>query len=105
MMSDAFVNTPSKLASTFVEKESEVPSLIDKQDALTRKSKEVFASAEKFKENEKNLNEDRLKKESKIEIPLTLESRKLGKSSTPMQINADEIINEANLKESPLKQT
>jgi len=84
IISDTLVKTPSKLATTFIDKESEMPSLLDKSDALTRKSREIFASAEKFKENEKHLNEDRLKKESKIEIPLTLDSRKIGKFNTPM---------------------
>ena len=64
-------NSPSKVATnSFIEKESEIPSLMDKKDSLARKSREIFSSAEKFKENEKHLNEDRLKKESKIEIPL-----------------------------------
>lgn len=40
-------------------------------------------SAEKFKLNEKNLKEERLRKESKIELSLTLENRKVPKSTTP----------------------
>jgi hypothetical protein len=45
-------------------------------------------STEKFKQNEKNLKEERLKKENnnKIEISLTIENRKITKSNTPMQI-------------------
>jgi hypothetical protein len=38
---------------------------------------DVYASSEKFKENEKNLNEERLRRESKTEIPLSINSRKL----------------------------
>jgi hypothetical protein len=45
--------------------------------------KELLDSSEKFKENEKNLKEERLKKESKIEIPLGLDNRKVLKSTSP----------------------
>ena len=38
---------------------------------------DVYASSEKFKENEKNLNEERLRKESKTEIPLSINSRQM----------------------------
>lgn len=44
-------------------------------------------SGEKFKDNEKNLNEERLKKESKVAIPYTIERGKMMKSSTPLQMN------------------
>ena len=89
----------------------EVPSLLEKKDEIIIDTieKEIFASSEKFKENEKNLNEDRLKKESKIEIPLTVETKKLGKQITAIEFNADDIINNVSpIKDkvsSPLKQT
>ena len=43
---------------------------------------QVLSSAEKFKENEKNLCEDRLKRESKLEIPITSDS-KISRKETP----------------------
>lgn len=40
-------------------------------------------SCEKFKQNEKNLKEERLKKESRMELSLASENRKFMKSTTP----------------------
>lgn len=48
-----------------------------------QKEDEILDQSEKFKENEKNLKEERLKKESKIEIPLGLDNRKVLKSTSP----------------------
>ena len=52
------------------------------EDNLESKQ-DLESSEQKFKENEKNLKEDRLIKESKIEIPMAPEKRALLKSGTP----------------------
>lgn len=49
------------------------------------KSVQLESSEQKFKENEKNLKEERLTKESKIELPLALENRKIIKAVTPVK--------------------
>lgn len=46
---------------------------------------QLESSEQKFKENEKNLKEERLTKESKIELPLALENRKIIKAVTPVK--------------------
>lgn len=52
------------------------PEVIDKE-----------SSEQKFKENEKNLKEDRLVKESKIEIPMAPDNRKILKTGTPHKLH------------------
>jgi hypothetical protein len=79
-------------------KSSALNAMLNQSDVkVTTPKKEVEASAnalsaqksigddstEKFKQNEKNLKEERLKKESKIDLSLTLENRKIVKSTTP----------------------
>jgi len=53
------IRTPSKVNHI----EPDFDRAVDKIDG-------IYSSAEKFKDNEKNLSEDRLKRESKIEIPI-----------------------------------